>query len=71
LNGKYNDSPSLLLSNVYPEYEWLPWRFVNGPKNFWNDVNNSKKFLDWAGKQLGVKEINDWHRVSTKVLLFI
>jgi hypothetical protein len=67
LNAKYDRSLSLLLSVLYPEYEWLPWKFVRSPVNFWSDSHNKKKFLDWAGKQLGVKEFSDWYKVSTAV----
>ena len=64
---KYGFTLSALLAAVYPEYEWLPWRFMHTPKNFWNDVNNQKKFVDWAGKQLQIKELSDWYSKSNKV----
>lgn len=67
MNRKYKGSPYLLLSSVFPEYEWLPWKFAQCPKNYWNDDVNKKKFLDWAGKQLGVNEISDWNKITTKV----
>jgi hypothetical protein len=52
---------------VYPEYEWLPWRFNIVLKGFWDDVKNQKKFMDWAGKQLDYKNREDWFKVTTKV----
>ena len=67
LRSKYNGSISLLLSTAYPEYEWLPWKFVQAPKKFWADNNNKKMFLQWAGKQLGIKDYADWYNVSTQV----
>jgi hypothetical protein len=68
LQNRYNGVISAFLSAVYPEHEWLPWKFVNIPKHFWNDIKNQKSFFDWAGKQLGVKELSDWKKVSIKVL---
>ena len=62
----HNGSLSQLLSVVYPEYEWLPWKFTKAPK-FWEDVKNQRKFMDWAGKELKIKEINDWNKVSNQV----
>jgi hypothetical protein len=56
-----------LLSSVFPEYEWLPWKFPSTPKFFWDDVNNQKKFVEWAAKELGVKKLSDWYKVSQKV----
>jgi hypothetical protein len=55
-----------LLSAVYPEYDWLPWLFVNTPKNFWRDDKNKRKFLDWASNQFAVKEPSDWLKISEK-----
>jgi hypothetical protein len=59
--------PHELLSALYPEHDWLPWKFDKCPRNFWDNVNNQRKFMDWAGKQLNVKEMSDWYNVSVKV----
>jgi hypothetical protein len=67
---KYNDSLSLLLSTVYPEYEWLPWKFIKSPRNYWENVNNQRKYIEWAGKQLNIKQLSDWYKVTRKVLAF-
>jgi hypothetical protein len=52
---------------VYPEYNWLPWKFVSCPKNFWHNVKNQRNFMDWASTQLNVKDMNDWYKVTKKV----
>jgi hypothetical protein len=65
---KYNGSTSLLLSAIYPEYEWLPWKFDRCPVSFWDDVNNQRKFVDWAEKQLNIQEMSDWYKITAKVL---
>jgi hypothetical protein len=67
LNSNYNASPSQLLAAVYPDYEWLPWKFAHTPRNMWADSRNIKKFLDWAGKQLGIKNLDDWNKVVIEV----
>jgi hypothetical protein len=61
----HNHSPLLALSKVYTEYEWLPWKFA--AKNYWMDVNNQRKFVDWVGKQLKIKEFEDWYNVKYEV----
>ena len=63
----HNDSLLQLLSSLYPDYEWLPWKFHKSPKNFWDDLRNIRKFMDFSGKELGIKEMNDWHNVSNQV----
>ena len=67
LNSKYNGSLQLLITSVYPQHNWLPWRFVNVPHKFWDDKNNQQKFMEWAGKQLNIKEMSDWYKVTQKV----
>ena len=57
----------MLLSAAFPEYEWLPWKFNKCPRNFWDDLKNQRKFMDWAGKELGIKEMSDWYKVMEKV----
>ena len=32
----YNSSPILLLKSIYPEYEWLFWKFLSAPNNSWD-----------------------------------
>ena len=56
-----------LLAEAYPEYDWLPWQFEKSPKRFWENPKNVRKFMDWAGKQLNVKEMSDWYNVTSKV----
>jgi hypothetical protein len=64
---QFGGSPSRLLASAYPDYEWLPWKFAKAPGHVLEDNANKRKFLDWAGQQLGVKEFNDWNKVSDKV----
>jgi hypothetical protein len=73
LRNKFNGLPtlSLLLSKVYPDYNWLPWKFAICPPNYWDDLKNRKKFMGWASKQLGIKDMSDWYKVTQKVMLLI
>ena len=63
---KRKNSISKLLTVIYPDYEWLPWKF-KCPQNFWDDIKNQRKFIDWAGKELGIKDMNDWYKVTIQV----
>lgn len=60
-----------LLLNVYPEHNWEPWRFSKTPNAYFKDLKNQRKFLDWAGKQLKLKNTSDWYNVSLKVDLLL
>ena len=64
LANYYNSSPSLLLSSLYPEVEWIPWKFKQVPNNFWNDTNNHKVYVEWLYKELNFNCMEDWYSVS-------
>jgi hypothetical protein len=68
LQSKYNGSPSLLLSTVYPEYDWLPWKFGKCTHNFWDELKNRRKFMDWAAKELEVNEMRGWYKVTNQAI---
>jgi hypothetical protein len=53
-----------ILRSVYPQHQWLDWKFVSTKKGFWNEPNNRKAFMLWVGETLGVKELSDWARIS-------
>jgi hypothetical protein len=55
---------STALTSVYPEHEWLIWKFVHIPKGFFQKQENCKKFFEWLGKKLGVKNFEDWYNIS-------
>jgi hypothetical protein len=64
---KYGSSPFVLLSNIFPEHEWFPWKFSKIPRNTWQDPKNIRDFLNWAEKALRIKDPSDWYKVSRKV----
>ncbi len=65
---RYHGSLSLLLATVYPDYKWLPWKFSVTPHHFWENKENHKKFVEWAKDELGVTKMEDWYKISAKVL---
>ena len=66
---KYNDSLIQILSAVYPEYEWLPWKFTRTSATYLEDLKGQRQLIDRIAKQYNVKEMSDWYKVSEKVLL--
>jgi hypothetical protein len=58
----------LFVSKAYPEYEWLPWKFSQVPKEFWGDIQNQKNFVDWVGKKLKYNKKEDWYKLSKEVI---
>lgn len=66
---RYNNSLSLLLSTVFPEQEWLPWKFGKSPKSFWENHDNKVKFMGWLSEKLHIKNMEDWYKVATWVTM--
>lgn len=65
LIGKYHDSVSKLLQNVYPHHTFLFWKFENVPR-VWHKMPNQILYFDWLGKQLGYKTLDDWYKVTVE-----
>jgi hypothetical protein len=55
-----------MLAAVFPEQSWDPFRFQSLPRNYWNDVNNQRSFLERIAPQLNVSTLEDWHSIKTK-----
>ena len=67
LSSQFITSPYRLLSSSYPEYDWLPWKFSTTPRNFWSNLKNQKKFVEWAAKEFQIQDMNDWYKISYQV----
>ena len=58
-----------LLNNVYPEYNWLPWRFMGTANNFWDSPQNKRNYMDWLFNHLNFTHLDDWYTISKEVFL--
>ena len=63
----YNNSYINLITSFYPNYQWLPWKFSQIPKGFWNDENNVKNYMNWLSEKLNIKTMEDWYKVTKQV----
>jgi hypothetical protein len=59
-----------MLSTVYPEVDWLPWRFSRAPKT--SKLKENPKVVsltvDYIEAQLKLRNIDEWYRVSNPQL---
>ena len=60
-------SPIETITKIYPNYDWIIWKFSKVPNNFWLDKNNQKKYMKWLGEKLNIKTLDDWYKVSVNV----
>jgi hypothetical protein len=66
---KYGGSPLKALQFVYPDHEWLLWRFVRVPTGFWDKEENQRKFFEWVGRQLGFTKLDDWYQITKEIIV--
>jgi hypothetical protein len=79
LMSKYNNSVLQLVSTVFPDHVWLPWKFAsNVPDRFWDMTGNLRWYFDWliqekklSGPQDIVGKPGTSSRVSLYYLSFI
>ena len=64
----YNCSPSSALQNIYPEHDWMLWRFNPVKRGYWDELMKDnkeiKRIINWLSEQLFIKCLDDWYRVS-------
>lgn len=68
LSDYYGRSMYNLLRAVFPEHEWLPWRFPVLPKLIWKEETVVEKAVRFVENELHLRGGNDWKRVRTSEL---
>ena len=63
----HNYSLFQVLTSVYPDHVWLPWKFVDFYKFLYNP-QNLKSFLQYVAKELDFQTMDDWYNVKAEVL---
>src|SRR5690349_6915619 len=54
----YNNSPLNALQSVFPEHNWIPWKFGQVPQGFWEKRENQLEYFSWLGEQLGYRSMD-------------
>jgi hypothetical protein len=65
----YGGSPLRLLKVIYPNHQWVPWRFPRVDMGFWTDTKTHRPYLEWILKELGLSHsAEDMLKVTTEQL---
>jgi hypothetical protein len=64
LKKYYNNSPIIFCKTIFPEYEWLDWKFNFISRGYWDLVENRKKYAIWLGKELNFNNMEDWYNIT-------
>ena len=60
ISKQYRNNLLSALKDIYPHFNWDSSRFKHVIHGHWTDLNNQRNQLEQIGKQLGVKELDDW-----------
>ena len=64
LLSQYQGSPSKMLSNIFPNHNWIPSKFEYYPQNYWESKDNQREFLNWLGNHLQFTNYENWYDIS-------
>jgi hypothetical protein len=65
IDSYYSGSKSDALMNCYVDTDWHPWRFGIVPDDYWNDIDNRRKFFEYLGDKLSLT-FDDWYDITRK-----
>src|SRR5256885_2308773 len=66
LLSSFRGPPSRALQSIYPEHNWMLWRFKTVPHGYWEQKENQTEFFDRLYVLLGYKCMDDWYNVTQK-----
>ena len=67
--SQFQNSHIKLITAIYNNYDWLPWKFNSVPKRYWEDKNNVIKYMNWLSNELHINKYEDWYNVSREDIL--
>jgi len=63
---RYRNSPAAAVMALLPRSQWCEWKFTRVPPEFWDRIENRRRYVKWLGGQLGYRRRADWARVRRK-----
>ena len=66
IKNYYDYSLYLALKSIYPNYEWIPWKFHQIPKNYWSNIENQRKYFDWFENKMNFNDKSNWYSITIK-----
>jgi len=69
LLSRYSKSLYDMLSSVFTEHKWDPWKFASAPKNCWTDISNCRAFLENFAKMHDIRKLEDWYRITSRDII--
>jgi len=68
---QYGFSPYKMFASLFPNSEFMPWKFSKTPNAFWNSIENQKRYMKWLSKVLSrnLETAEDWYDINAEDFL--
>ena len=53
-----------LLKFIYPEYKWIPWKFVQSPQGFWKQRENRLAWIEEFRKENNIHTLENFYTLQ-------
>lgn len=60
----YDNSLPKALQVLFPEHEWLPWKFSRTATNYWSSIDNCRHYLSRLALELGISSMEQWYSLT-------
>jgi len=54
---------------IFPEYNFLEWKFKNISHGYFDKPENKILYLKWVGEKYNLKTVNDWYKIKKEMFL--
>ncbi|MBF0349910.1 MAG: hypothetical protein HQM11_02710 [SAR324 cluster bacterium] len=49
---------------LFPEHNWLSWKFQDCPEAFWADHENCQRYLEWLASVYQIHAAEEWYQIG-------
>lgn len=53
-----------MVTSIFPQHNWEPWKFSRVSEGFWKDPNNQRAFFDSLALKRKHKDFTDWYSIK-------
>ena len=66
---KYFTGTHEAIRAIFPEYNFLEWKFKNISDGYFNKTENKILYLKWVGNKYNLKTLEDWYKIKKEMFL--
>ncbi len=55
---------------MYPEYNWLPWKFNRLPQNYYVSQTDKQEIIKFLREKFNIVNKTDWNDITLEVRLY-